>query len=142
MLPCRNFAAGVEQIAERHPNTPVCLFMGGMPRNVAVAAGRALTKGERYVTLTASPFMPIPCVLWPKQKAREFLYWARSARGMTRADDGNAGKWVRATKQQVLVSVPSLAEHDERQPSVKGSNNKGVWCRAAYLAEDALDYQW
>lgn len=146
MLPCRNFAAAVERIAQRHPDVPVCLFMGGLPRNVAVAAGRAMTRGERYVPLTVSPFMPIPCVLWPKRKARELLHWARSARGLTRADDGNAGKWIRMTKQRVLVTVPSLVEHDDSQPSVKGGRQHRPWAetwrRAAYLADDALDYEW
>ena len=45
--------------------------------------------------------MPLVCVLWPAHEARAFLWWSDSARGMTRADDGNAARWLRATRKQV-----------------------------------------
>ena len=39
---------------------------------------------------------------------------------MTRADDGNAGRFMRTTKQPFLVTVPSLVQHNDYVPSVKG----------------------
>jgi hypothetical protein len=140
-LPCRNFAQAVEQIAGSHPEVPVCLFLGGLPSETAARASRALGK-KTYVPLGMTPFVPLVCVLWPKLKAQSFLHWSRSARGITRADDGNAAKWMRRSKQEVLVTVPSLVEHSDA-PSVKGQRPcTGKWCSALFLAEDALDYEW
>jgi hypothetical protein len=65
---------------------------------------------------------------------------------MTRADDGNAGRWVRSTKQQVLVAVPSIVQHDDGQPSVKGGRVHVPWAekwrQALFLADDATRYDW
>ncbi len=141
-LPCKNFAAALLQIAERHQDVPVCLFMGTMPASTALQAKRAIVKDRRYVTLLVAPFMPLVAVLWPRAKAQDFLFWAQNSPKITRADDGNAARWMRQTKQRVLVTVPSLVQHDETQPSVKGSDNSGSWCRALFLAEDALEYEW
>lgn len=97
---------------------------------------------ERYVHLGPSAFMPLVAVLWPRAKAEEFLRWADRTR-TTRADDANAYKWKRRTKQTVMVTVPSLVEHDEDEPSVKGGDvNHGSWRRSVLLAEDALMYDW
>ena len=85
--------------------------------------------------------MPLVAVLWPREKAQEFLLWGQHNK-TTRADDGNAGRWAKRTKQQVLVTVPSLVQHDPEVPSVKGTHNPGNWSRALFLAEDALDYDW
>lgn len=94
-----------------------------------------------YVPLGPTPFVPLVAVLWPYAKAKELAKWGRTAK-TTRADDGNVAKWARKTKQHFLVTVPSLVQHDESEPSVKGSDNSGSWCRALFLAEDALDYDW
>lgn len=144
-MPCRNFAAGVEQIASSNPEVPVCLFLGGMPAGTAAQARRAMGR-KTYVPLGASPFVPLVCVLWPVRVAQSFLYWAKGARGLTRADDGNAAKWARRTKHPFLVTVPSLVQHNDGEPSVKGGRShtpwKESWRQALLLAEDALDYEW
>lgn len=143
-IPCKNFAQGVMRIAKRHPDVPVCLFMGGMPAAAATRARRAFGKTP-YIALGPSPFVPLVAVLWPRRKAQEFLRWSRSAR-TTRADDGNAGKWMRETKQEFLVVLPSLVQHNDDEPSVKGGRAhvpwKESWRQALFLADDALDYQW
>lgn len=101
---------------------------------------------RRYVALGAAPFVPLVAVLWPRQKAQEFLFWAENQRGMTRADDGNCAKWARATKQRFLASVPSLVQHDDSEISIKGGRTHKPWAeswrQALFLAEDALDYEW
>jgi hypothetical protein len=100
---------------------------------------------QTYVPLGNTSFVPLVSVLWPRRKAEEFLYWARSQK-LTRADDGNASKWMRRTKQPFLVTVPSLVQHDDGQPSVKGGRDHRPWAeswrQALFLAEDALDYEW
>ena len=143
VLPCKNFAPAVEQIAERWPEFPVCLFMGTVPAGTAGKARIAMKNDKRYVLLGPSPVFPLVAVLWPKAKAEQFLEWSRHAK-MTRADDNNAAKWLQRTKQQVMVSVPSLVEHDDFQPSVKGGRDSQgeSWRRALFVAEDGLNYEW
>ena len=100
--PCLNFPAALERVAERWPDTPVCLFLGGAPASTAGLAKRALLKQRRYVPLLNTTFVPLVAVLWPKEKAESFLYWSRSAK-TTRANDGNAAKWMRRSKQPIVL---------------------------------------
>ena len=143
--PVPNFVPALQAVAERHPDTPVCLFMGSMPASTAASARRAMQKHRRYVPLLSAPFVPAPAILWPREKAEHLLFWSRSAK-TTRADDGNIAKWMRATKQPILVCVPSLVEHNDFVPSVKGGrqHKPGAesWRRALFLAEDGLGYEW
>jgi hypothetical protein len=119
--------------------------MGSMPASTAALVRRA-KPDVRYVPLTLSSFMPLVCVLWPTKVAHAFLEWSAAARGMTRADDGNAARWLRATRTQVLVSVPSIVQHDDGEPSVKGGRSHVPWAeswrQALRLADDATAYDW
>jgi hypothetical protein len=119
--------------------------MGSMPASTAALVRRA-KPDVRYVPLTLSSFMPLVCVLWPTKVAHAFLEWSAAARGMTRADDGNAARWLRATRTQVLVSVPSIVQHDDGEPSVKGGRSHVPWAeswrQALFLANDAAAYDW
>jgi hypothetical protein len=144
-MPVHNFGITLPRIAATHPDDPVCLFMGAFPASTAARARRA-APNVRYVPLGPSSFMPLVCVLWPVHVARSFLTWSETARGMTRADDGNAARWVRATRQQVLVTVPSIVQHDDGEPSVKGGRDHKPWAeswrQALLLADDAASYDW
>jgi hypothetical protein len=145
VIPCRNFVPALEQIAEARPDMPVCLFMGDIPASTAHHARIAMIRGVRYTRLHVTNFMPLVAVLWPRAKAEHFLAWGQNAK-TTRADDGNAAKWMRQTRQSVLVSVPSLVEHNDFVPSVKGGRDHKYgaesWRRAQLLADDGLDYDW
>jgi hypothetical protein len=119
--------------------------MGAFPASTAARVRR--TPPEiRYVPLGPSSFMPLVAVLWPTHVARSFLDWSAAARGMTRADDGNAARWLRASRQQVLVTVPSIVQHDDDALSVKGGRDhvpwQEKWRQALLLAEDAASYDW
>lgn len=145
--PVPNFAQALEKVAERNLNTPVCLFMGALPADTAVRAKRMLARNGRkpYIPLGPSGFVPLVAVLWPRAKAQEFLIWSR-ANKMTRADDGNCARWMRRTRQPFLVAVPSLVQHNDDAPTVKGGREhvpwKEGWRQALFLAEDALEYEW
>ena len=136
----------LELIAEHQPDIPVCLFMSSIPAATAAIAHRLLVKGKRYIPLMNSPFVPLVAVLWPVEKAKDFLLWSETCSRITRADDGNAGRWMRQTKQPFLVTLPSLVEHNDWVPSVKGGRQhvpgREKWRHALYLAENALDYNW
>ncbi len=118
--------------------------MGNIPASTALLARRSLGK-KRYIPLLNAPFVPLVAVLWPVEKAKNFLFWSKEAK-ISRADDGNAGRWMRQTRQPILVTVPSLVEHNDYVPSVKGGRDHkpGLekWRRALFLAENALDYTW
>jgi hypothetical protein len=90
--------------------------------------------------------VPLVAVLWPRQSAVEFRAWSETAARITRADDGNVGRWMRQTKQEFMVCVPSIVEHDDFTPTVKGgrpqTNGKDRSRVAALLADDASRYQW
>lgn len=145
-LPCLNFVPALEQIAEKI-NHPVCLFVGAVPASTAAQSRRAMIRGQRYIPLQRTTFVPLVAVLWPRHSAQNFLLWANSqSRAITRADDGNAARWMIRTKQQVFVSVPSLVEHNDCIESVKGGR-PATWGKdrgrvAALLAEDGLAYDW
>lgn len=144
-IPRPGFAEAVGRIAARWPDNPVCLFMGALPSETETRIRRS-TPDVRYVVLGPGSFMPLVCVLWPTHVARSFLEWSLTARRITRADDGNAGRWRRMTKQTVMVSVPSLVQHDDDAASVKGGRLHKPWTErwryAAQLADNGLDYDW
>ena len=144
-IPVRGFAAAVGQVAERWPDTPVCLFLGAFPASTAARVRRA-KPDVRYVALGPSSFVPLVCVLWPTHVARSFHAWSSAARGMTRADDGNAARWMKATRTQIMVSVPSLVQHDDDAPSVKGGRTHTPWAegwrQALFLAARGSDHDW
>jgi hypothetical protein len=117
--------------------------MGAIPSNAAGRARKAHGK-QPYVPLGPAPFVPLVAVLWPRQSAVEFLAWSETAARITRADDGNVGRWMRQTKQEFMVCVPSIVEHDDFTPTVKGgrpqTNGKDRSRVAALLADDARDW--
>ena len=102
-------------------------------------------RNKRYIPLMSTSFVPLVACLWPAEKAQEFLEWSLTAK-TTRADDGNAARWMRTTRQQFMVTVPSLVQHNDHIPSVKGGrqHKPGAesWRSAVLLADDALQYEW
>lgn len=145
-LPCEGFSEAVESICSRHSERPVCLWMGAIP---AATAGRAkrLKQEVRYIPLGPANFVPLVAVLWPRQAAEEFREWAEaSPYKLTRADDGNVARWAKQTRQEFMVTVPSIVEHDDFTPTVKGgraeTQGRDRTRVALLLADDARDYQW
>lgn len=149
-VPCRNFAPAVEQIAAANSDTPVCLFLARLPRDASAEAAKAMQQGRRYVTLSLRSFLPVVCVLWPRFKAVEFMDWAEANPGLPgqrepRSDDAMAGRWKTVRREVVRASVPSLVQHPDMEPSLIG--RRAMWGKdagrvAAFLADDALEFDW
>lgn len=140
-MPVEGFADVLPQIAQ---DRPVCLWMSAIPAN---AAGRARRAKGRYIPLGPAPFVPLVAVLWPRETAVAFRDWSETAPHMTRADDGNVARWMKQTRQEFLVCVPSIVEHDDWTPTVKGGTrkeSKGLARDrvALLLADDARNYNW
>ena len=145
-LPVPGFAEALPLLAEANPDSPVCLWMSAIPANAAARARRAYGK-KRYVPLGPAPFVPLVAVLWPRQTAVDFMEWAGTSARLTRADDGNVARWARSQRIEFTVTVPSIVEHDDFTPTVKGGTRKESHGRARdrvalLLAEDARDYEW
>lgn len=145
-----NFAEAIQVIASK-VEVPVVLFLGGFPQAIAVRQRKAMMAGQRYITLTPSPIVPLVAVLWPRVKAQEFLAWSQSGVQLIghptpRADDGIAAQWMKRTRQEIRVTVPSLVQHLDDVPSVKGGQ-PAAWGKdsqrvAALFTEDASEYEW
>lgn len=147
---CANFGAAVERIAEQN-NVPVVLFLARLPSRIAGLALRAGKRRECYLdtTMRINDFLPVVAVLWPRQKAEEFLEWGTThplpGHPHPRSDDGAAGRWACLTKQLIRFTIPSLVQHPDMEPSLIG--RQPAWGRdkgrvALMLAEDALAYPW
>jgi len=145
-LVCRNFAAGIEQIAAAHPDTPVCLFLAPQPRRTSRDALRAMKEKRRYVTVFIRDFCPVVAMLWPRGKALEFREWAKDAslpgQPNPRSDDAVVGRWMISTRQRILATVPSLVQHRADVPAVKGVENASSRFSALFFCADALEYEW
>jgi hypothetical protein len=145
-IPVPGFADVLPDIAAANPDRPVCLWMSAIPANAAMRARRVYGK-QPYVPLGPAPFVPLVCVLWPVSLASQFARWAEAASRLTRADDGNAARWMRQTKTEFAVTVPSIVEHDDFTPTVKGGTRKESHGRARdrvalLLADDARNHEW
>jgi hypothetical protein len=150
-VPSPGFVKAVRQIAKAHPDAPVCLFLGRLPRDASIEARRALADDRRYVRMPWRSFMPIVAVLWPRHKAVEFIEWTQTnavmpgIRGEPRSDDAVAGRWKSVTRQTVLACVPSIIEHPDEADSTIGKrsrHSKAAARVAAFIAEDASAYDW
>lgn len=149
-IPVRGFVPAVRAIAKAQPSTPTVLFLSGLSQGTLSYARRALKRGQRYSPVyVSSSVVNTVAVLWPVEKAQEFLAWAERNRlpghPNPRADDGVLAEWVKRTKQYMLVTCPSIVEHDWSTVSTKGgkrdwSRDKGG--RAFDLADDASAYDW
>jgi len=129
VLVCRNFAAAVTCIAEAKPNVPVVLFLGGLPKTTAADSLKAGKRGAHYVRLRMREFCPVIAVLWPVAKAQEFLDWVATHPKIPgypnpRSDDAVVGKWTISTRQEVLVTIPSLVQHPDTVVSIIGKRAK------------------
>lgn len=132
-LVCRNFGQAVHEVAQANPHTPVCLYLGGLPARTAREAKKVMmSRRGNYVQIAMRDFVPVVAVLWPTEKAREFISWAgETAHSLPgtpkpRSDDAVVGAWARWTKQTVLATVPSLVQHpDDVASTIKRRNHSG-----------------
>lgn len=94
--------------------------------------------------------MPVVAVLWPREKALGLHQWTSGDVRLPgiphpRSDDAVAGYWMRMTRQEVLVTIPSLVEHPDDVPSVKGGTQRAGKGRNAFLFigdADPLEITW
>ena len=102
--------------------------------------------GQRYVTVFIRDFCPVVGMLWPREKALEFMEWAATARlpggPNPRSDDAVVGRWMIQTRQHILATVPSIVQHPGTEPSVKGTGNDATRWNALFFTQDGSQYEW
>ena len=113
---------------------------------------RTAKNRERYAStgMRGNEFCPVVAILWPREKAQEFLAWTeanphRLAHKEPRSDDGVLGRWAAFSHQLIRFSVPSLVQHDDCEPSTIGRQahwGKDSGRTAILFCEDASEYDW
>jgi hypothetical protein len=146
---CKNFAPALEQVAASNPGTPVSLWLSSQPGGTAARARQAMMRGKRYIWFGWPRYIYLIAMLWPRRLACDFLQWSETDRDTLRhrADDGVVARWAQIMRQEFRATVPSLVEHPDIVPSVKGGSQKAAAGQdstrvALFLAEDGLAYRW
>ena len=146
---CANFGQAIEAVALRNAHVPVSLFLMPLPLRIARQAVREAKNRALYFDahFRINEFMPAVGVLWPVEKAREFLRWVeenprRLGHRQPRSDDSVLGKWCANTHQTIRFTIPSLVEHMADQPSVKGGPTPASKMKALWFTEDGADFEW
>ncbi len=137
-------------LGEIAKDVPVCLFISRLPRDTKPRIDAAMKMGRRYVQLSQRSFMPVVAVLWPVEKMVEFDAWTEEnsylpGQREPRSDDAMAGRWKMINRQIVFATVPSIVQHPDVEPSTIGRTARNGLDRgrcAAFLADDARDYDW
>jgi hypothetical protein len=127
------------------------LYAGSETQGVGAVAPlyRALLHGDAWARSDARGIHLLrPCValVWPAPLAGRFLEWCGDGRHYERdADDGAISRYLEETGEPLLVSVPSLVEHDAA-PTVASGGSFPSWLKrvaAVPIGEaSALDVAW
>jgi hypothetical protein len=65
-----------------------------------------MKRNTRYVPLLNTTFVPLVACLWPVEVAQRFLEWTEdTTQKITRADDGNAGRFMRYGASPLWLSM-------------------------------------
>lgn len=120
-LICRNFLPALELIAEANPLTPVSLFTSQVQKRNYRLASMMYGK-RRYFTQHQADVVHVVGLLWPKEKAREFIQWVddnpRRFQREKVSDDNTVSTWMKFCRQEILCTLPCLVEHPDDVPSV------------------------
>lgn len=151
-LVCRNFVPALERLIAAVPENPVCLFYPGLAMKSDRNKRRAVQSERTLFILNRLDFVPIVAVLWPRAKAEHFYEWSRDVvipglKPPYRSDDAVAGYWMRKTRQDVYVALPSIVQHpDDADPVKDGphvARNGTDRGRVAFsYCEDAGALEW
>ena len=134
------------------PRQLLSLYAGSEVQGVALTGPlyRALLRGEAWARFEPRGLLELrQCVAlcWPAPLARAFLVWCDAGGDgyAADADDGAISRRLHEASVPLLVSVPSLVEHDAA-PSFASRDRFPGWLKhvaAALIGEhSALDVAW
>jgi len=143
-LPCKGFAAELEQAIAGRPDDVISLFVGGLPGRTRKDFLEALANGERWSKVYFREIHHVVGVVWPIPALREFLEWYEATPRIPgpqppRSDDAVVGFWARTTHRLFWATVPCLVEHPDDFPStIQGHSRFGDKGRRAIAFLDDL----
>jgi hypothetical protein len=150
---CRNFAPAVERAIATIPDQPICLFYPGLPMHSSRNVRNARARGSTLFLLHRGDFIPVVAVVWPREKVEQLLRWTSGVkipglRQPYRSDDAVTGSWMRLTRQDVYVTLPSLVEHPDDVGPVKDGSQKAGFGKdkgrvaLEFCTGDPLEIEW
>lgn len=150
---CKNFVTALRRVVKSKPDDPVSFFLARLPGYAGGQVYRAAKRGDRYIRAYAGDkFFPALAIVWPVDRAREFLEWTESGvplpgyPGEARSDDAVFGQWIKRMQATAWYTVPSLVEHPDEVESVIG--RRAQWGKGRnrvarlFCDGDPLAYEW
>lgn len=122
IVPCRWFTDVLGPAIASRPGRLLSFFVGGHPVEHARRVYQACECGDSWCELDNLRWCPVIALSWPVEMIGPFLAYVDEQRWPEsfRSDDEIVGRWMRATKQTPLATVPSLVEHPDKVPSLLG----------------------
>lgn len=126
---CADFAATVTRAIEDCPDHPLVLFLARLPADAAKRALFAMKKGDRLFEMQPRQFVPVVGIAWPIADAIHFRDWVpqnhhRLPGNPPRSDDAAVARWARRNHRRIMVTAPSLVQHEDRMDSIIGKRAK------------------
>lgn len=128
-VPVPGFSEAAERAREKLPQALIAFCVQGMlHQNARSRFWRAIERGEQLVEITPHNWVPAMALGWTHELAQRALDWdAQQTRlgPKQTADDGRLYYFVRWAETPVWMTVPSLVDHADEEPSVDGGG-KGM----------------
>lgn len=147
-LPCALFASTVALAVAARPGRVIVLCVCGQPHEAAHDVLTARDRGEPFVDLERTRWLPTIAVVWPVEVIPRVLEFAASAGWPADflADDEVLGRALLGLGLVAVATVPSLVDHPDVVPSVIGRHPAAAGGRpervAAYFLEDPSGVDW
>lgn len=123
---CYGFGSVLHEVVASRPARVLALWHGGQPRENLAAIDGAAARGEGWAAYRSRRWVPTVALVWPARLVCPAVCWASEQRWpeRVRADDEIVGRALTALHEPVLISVPSLVQHDDTVPSLVGRRHK------------------
>lgn len=144
---CPGFQEALTSAVSAAGEHPVALFVPRTSLRSRTEFYRRAKDGFAWATLDWGEWVPVVALAWPTSLVAGFLEWADS-RGYDgnrwRADDAIVGEWARATRTEVLATIPCLVDHPDVEPSITMPRRGRKQPRSALLfaADGAGNVDW
>lgn len=119
--PSHGWRAKADLAIEEHPDALIPLFLAGAPRKSAALAQAAHARGDRWIRMPNDDWTPTVATIWPRARIAEFMSWRDCyLEPVGIGDDNLIGEFTKRCVIPVWVTVPSLIEHPNIEPSLVG----------------------
>lgn len=142
--PVPGFAAAIERAVAARPDDPIVLCVTAQANVNARRLIAACAADEPFFTCDPQQWIPVVGIIWPADRARDFLEWAEQAGygedgRRRRADDWIVGEWQKKRGVKIIGTVPNLLEHPDEVDSLINMKNR-IPRRSVCLARTGDDF--